>query len=915
MAEARLSLAEGDPRRALELLRQVQFRDSKREDLSLWFFCAGVQRERQLLHKGLVKEAAAIGARARQHGAAIAVQGLADEDLVHYLRHVTGSEALAVYAAHLTTRPPLPAAERAVADRTVIDRCWERLAVLPAEHPLRRDAPPVQRSLEAMDTGQWERAEALLRAVPRRSPYAPWRLFCKAMVGFGADDDQGLQRAVALLPEDFALRHTVAEFRRQATGGGRDGHDGHDERAVPAIIQRELGTGQPPVEPLVASLRQAITDAHLPEIERQLVKLAEAVYPEDPVQARMALVQVISLATLRDLPATALDSLARRVLPRERVDGVMAQGSLLAQQITHAFWDPTAAAIFCDALSDVFPDAADQKLARGCVLESLARNGARNRIDRRPLSERHAECLTHLLGEPPQDAQMVLIDLMMASLAADPEHDAGFRFLLELIRRCSVDDKRRLLGVLDELVVRYPDAPEPWLELATLQYSRNAYRRAEAALAEARQRAPQDERVLDLQAIAFLKSADQSRKSGRFSLAARDLERAAALRRPLGPLLRVKRILLEVVTAGVDGGAEAAAVAAPQLELLAPAERLRTLSVLLHDLEQNIHNRNVDPDMAHSLRQLLTRTAGACGQLAPDEVLELLAPLPDELRVLYADLQIAPVLRDWWGPLMARVDGDALLTCFDTLLRCGGWGPVRAELDRRLGGRRSARRDPLLLFYLAVIRYREGQDRDGRRFREIVDQADAGSRERLRGAAVRLAALVDGPLRFALQEFEFEVLDVPALPFPDPWYESLDDEDLEDEDLEDDEHEVARPAHGTMPPAAAAAPSVPELPAALRGAVRDGRMDLPDQRWLFDEVTPILQTLEEMIDGAALRGAPRVLLQELADSVRTDPELAETLDDVAELCTATNQRSRLSRELEVLLFGARGATRRGKGRK
>ena len=73
------------------------------------------------------------------------------------------------------------------------------------------------RSLGAMDAGDWERAAELLKGMSRRSPFAPWRVFCKAMVCFGAGDDQGLRRALELLPADFALAHTVAEWRRLCT--------------------------------------------------------------------------------------------------------------------------------------------------------------------------------------------------------------------------------------------------------------------------------------------------------------------------------------------------------------------------------------------------------------------------------------------------------------------------------------------------------------------------------------------------------------------------------------------------------------------------------------------------------------------------------------------------------------------------
>ena len=90
------------------------------------------------------------------------------------------------------------------------------------------------------------------------------------------------------------------------------------------------------------------------------------------------------------------------------------------------------------------------------------------------------EQLTALLGAPPRHPDLVPVDLMMASLAADPQSGTGYRALLDLLRRRpAADDARR--AILRELAERYPDAPDPWLELATLHYSRNAYRRAEGS--------------------------------------------------------------------------------------------------------------------------------------------------------------------------------------------------------------------------------------------------------------------------------------------------------------------------------------------------------------------------------------------------------------------------------------------------
>ena len=421
-------------------------------------------------------------------------------------------------------------------------------------------------------------------------------------------------------------------------------------------------------------------------------------------------------------------------------------------------WDPAPAAVYLDQLPVEFPQAPDRDVARGRVLEALARSGHKVGLQPHFLPDETVESLAALIDERLDDPGMVLAQLMMASLAADPDNRDGYRFLLDLLRG-HPEYQAKFEKTLRTMAARFPDDPDPHLELAALHYAKNAYRRAEKALAEALKRAPHDERLLDLQVIGFLKSADQSRKRGRFELAARDLQGAEDLERPrLAFVLRVKRLLLAVVSAGGD----AAEVVAPHVEGLPPSARLRTLVLLLHDLAENSHIKNVEPEMGKALKALLERQATAFDQLSPDEIVELIAPLPADFRILYDRLQLAPALADWWPALMEHLAGDHLFSFFDMLLACDQYAPVRAEINRRLQGRSKAQRDPLLLFYLAVIRYQEGQDYDSRRFMEVLDAADAADQARLRAAAVRLASYMHGPLQQALQQFRFDVLDWPG---------------------------------------------------------------------------------------------------------------------------------------------------------
>lgn len=900
LEQVRQSLARGDGRGALDRLRRVRHEDGDPEALPLLFFCACVQRARQLTENGLDEEAAVMRERAARHRVSVSPRTLEGDDLVRYLRCLEGAEALAVYVDYLNARLPVPRAERWLADRLVVRRSWEGLEALEADHPLRRDASPVVRSLDAMDAGDWERAAELLQGIPRRSPFAAWRLFCKAMVCFGAGDDRGLRRALDLLPADFVLTHTVAEWRRICTGEGEGG----------AIqVQRALGTDGATLAALGDALRHALgRKGRTRDIEGLLAGLADALYPEEPLHARMDLLQIAGLATLRDkLQMKTVHTLAQRLLPADRVAGTVARINLMVQRVSPDLWDPAPAAVYLGRLPVEFPEASDQALARGRVLEALARSGHKA-IDPRYLPPRMMGALAALLGGPIDDPEMLFVELTMASLEADPGNREGYRFLLDLLRGHAAD-KPRLHGILQEMATRFPNDPDPWLELATLHYSRNAYRRAEHALVEARQRAPHDERILDLQAIGFLKSADQSRKSGRFALAARDLRRAGDLGRPLlGTVLPVKRLLLEVVSRGEEDAAE---VAAPHLEPLPAGARLRTLALLLKDLEGNRHIKNVRSGMGRALRELLARETALIDVLAPDEVVALLAPLPADFRLVYDDLRVVPVLADWWAALMARLEGDRLVAVFDMLMDCGRRAPVRAEIDRRLRGLEKARRDPLLLFYLAVIRYHEGHDHDARRFAEVIRGAESSDRERLRAAAARLARHTQGRLRQALQEFDFDSLDVPS-PLCGP--EGLSIEDLlplfgdGEPSIEAVLDELARSMKAGGKEERLREGFAEALGEALGGGEAerwpDAQSDGPSQGSLFGDahIAGEVRRLEALIDEHRLRGAPESVIEEIAGAARDEPESRRALDRIARECEATGLRGGLSREMHTLLF-------------
>ena len=908
-------LAAGNGRKALELIRQARERDRDLPGLPLATFCASMQRARQLAAKGMDKEAAAMRAAAERHRASLSLPALSEADGVQYVRYLDGPEALAAYAEHVGKGPAMPHVERALADRLVVDRFWDGLDVFDASHPLRRDAAAVTPALDAMDAGDWTQAADLLQGVPRRSPFAAWRVFAKAMVRFGAGDDDGLRRTLERLPPDFALARTADACRRMAGG---------ESAGAPP----ELGGERARTTALAADLKRAVRQRKVRAVETAIERLADAVYPEDPASARIDLLEMVGLAAARNaftLPATV--QLARRLLPADRVDRVAARILLLTQRVSPPLWDPVPAAQLLAELPAEFPRAEDQALARACVLESLARTG-RSAVHLEFLTPAMSRAMPVLIGRTLQVRELALVELMAASLAADPDNRDGYLFALDLVRGWSYSRSRpakaRIERVLKDMAQQFPDDQTPWLELATHYYSKNAYRRAESALAEARERAPHDDRLLDLQAVGFLKSADQSRKNSRFALAERDLQRAEDLGRRLTDLvLPAKRLLLEIAA----GGGGAAKTVGRRLKGLPPAEQLRTLGLLIHDVDENEHIRNVGPRTGTALRGLLARKSALIDECGAEDVVRLLEPLPAALDVVYGSRRVARIFEDWWPELLARLDVERLPAAVDALMDCEAWIEVQVAIEDRLRGVEESRRDPLLLFYDAVLRRLVGRESGARRFIEIVDKADAATRERLRAAANRLARHARGRFRRALLTFDFQPLDTPSaasgggLPQIDDFLAAV------VEELEN----LGGPADGPTPtgpllpgdpgwaepaavePAAvepAAVKPAAVKPAAVKPAAAEPAMDdaapAPGearQESLFDqELYRDLDDLEKLIDENHLRGASGSELRDVAGNMRSEPATRRHLERMARECEAAGARDTLTPEAETLLF-------------
>ncbi|MGH9341723.1 MAG: hypothetical protein ACRD1R_19585 [Acidobacteriota bacterium] len=831
LKRGRAELEAGKARAALNWLKQASVQNGHSSEADLLLFRAYHERASQLRARGLSEEALVVSRVAEEWAARVDPQALSDSDFADYIECLQLPDAIDAYAGALPARASARI-ERRLAERLVIERRWECLSQFEPDHPLRRDAETLKGAVLPMDEGDWEGAAALLRPLSRHSPFAPWRLFCQAMGIFSRGDDEGLQQALKLLPDDFVLAPVLQS-------------NGHAAENAPG------------------SLVAAIRSRRFREVKRLTVSLAETIYPEDPVEARTALLEILGIGVRQGaISLHDLQKLSRDILPAGTARLASAKIAMLAEEASHEVWNVEPAAKYLSLLQREFPDPQDQLLARARVLEHLARSGRAGGACPDCLGPQVVQRLWSVTSLPSSQPSLMLVDLMLGSLQADPSNREGYNFLLSLIRDQNAPD------VVTERILRmtadhFPHDPKPCLELARLDWRRNAYRQAESWLEEAALRAPHDQSVIDLRTAGYLKSADQSRSRGKLNLAERDYLKVEKLGgRKARFVLAVKRQSLELLRAGD----EALDQLEERLECLTPFQQLRFLTLLALDVT-GIEKR-LQSGLPESVRSLLDRRTGTLSSLSSSECVELLTPVEEDLRLVFPSFEPASLLTGFLPVLLAQAQGDDLIRLFDILLdQRQNRRLILEEIARRLEHAPEADCDSLLRFYRAVIRSMEGLERGGEYFRQVVESVPPEQRQRLRAGALRLSQFVaHGPLQSALRSFNFDLLDQVLL-HPGV-LESEEPFDLEEENPFEEEFEEEED----------------------------------------DDEFGLLDALQNMIEGAGLKGAPDSVLRGAAAQLRLDPLMRRELDELARRLHEIGHV--LGRELKILLYPRKPKSKR-----
>lgn len=875
------------PRDAVSVLRYALKKHGRTDEVTRPLFRAYIYRAVHLQKKGMDSEARAVKKSAQEFLPAMA--DLSPGDMTAYLSCCTDREAIDLYLSYVRVHGPQPAADRVLADRLVKGGGWEALTLLEDDTPLKRDGPVVRPAVAEMAEGRWEAALEMLKPVPRTSPFAPLRLFCRGMAAFYRREDAAAAAALSRIPEDFFLWPVARDLRTVLSG------DSPAARGETADAMKRLDCIWDVPVHLPAAMGEAIRhleNERLSEARKGFRAVAEAMLPSDPERALFAMLQALWRMVLEGRVAEeAHEELIHGLLSRERADLLLSKLAVV-DDLDYPF---TAIRRYLDRIDLEFPDDWEQAMARSILLEGLARMGTTDRFDR--LVQRDKRTLLGNralfgLGPDTSDLEMVPIEMALESVRIDPGNRSAYELLARLPRsgRAAKNGvEKGLLAMIDQ----FPGDPYPHLELARLYYDKSAFRKAERVLKEALDRAPHDPRVVEKNALASLIAAEKNLNRDKLHLVEKDMVRAGEFdAKKLGPYILEKRMLL-----ALHKGESPDRFLGDALRDRSLFDQIRTLTVLLMDIgEREFRPRS---DHLSKIELALNRRLGDVGRLSPEEVSRLLTPLDRSLLRIYGSLQTAPILLKRKPDLLKRVTDADAIGLYDRILSADTLSAVKKDIK---GRKKKAKKNHwiLLSFIQEVLRQIEKRDYQSGPLLKRQEEAAGPLEEELRGLSRRLAPFAPNPLREALEMFQFDLLDRPAFPLGGLFD---DDDDLyDDDDPFDDEADL--PLSGMLD-----ANELAQLAELVQGMERMKKKGIPLEIVPRPMIQDVLDGLERMVDELGIRNLPDAMIAGIRGMMEINGPFRREIDLMGRFMDLTGGRDHLSREARTLLYGKQ----KGKG--
>ena len=859
------------PKDAIAILKMAKQKNAPSELTEQLLFRAYSMRANQLRDKGLAAEAQAVFRQAQS--LAPPIDRMAEEDLLVLAPFMPLAEIVDHYASYVEKAVCWPRLERYIAGTLMVERHWHLLDSLPAKTPLQLHAGAAKQAALLMHSGSWQAAADALKSVPRTSAYAPARWFCGAMTAFYAEDHDRMRRALAMVPPDFPLFDLACKLQQAP-------------QELPCLWKNS-----PDSEKSLLRLIEALEARRVKDIVAWIRRAADLIWPAAPQFMRLHLLELIfAVAGNGNLSPRQLKQLVSKTLDSQTAELFFAIIAFFS------FSTPLMDLYnYLKHLKHLFPDPRHQTMAQAqLMLYTLEKMQAQSGGGW--TSPHHLDVIRSFLGLEAETMAETLIEINLKALGYDPTDRAGYERLASWPRPSRMAKKLVEDGLL-QMCQQFGDDPYPCLELATLYYEKNAFRKAERILAQAMHRAPHDRRVENRHVLSLLISAHKSLQRGKLQLAARDIDRAAQLGGAAVRFIIVEQqILYQIEQQGqlslfdsqtaVITPNKARTVIEHRLAPLSDVERLRTLGLLV--LDCNDRHAKWPPKVIREVVKILRGQVRRIKSLSSAQVVGLFSPLPREFAPLTGARPLVGIYVTHARKLLRFVDNAEIFSLLDILAAAQLFDPALEEIKRRLP-KASVRRQVLLRFYqTALQQMAAGHHLDTEPFRALLTQADEVTEE-LRMAARRLARCTTGALEKALASFCF---DRPVFCDDDdfPLFPGLLDNDLSFDDDEDD-RDPETPSLNNLSDLMALMQDLQSMPE-FSGILEQ---DLLQQQ--------IVDLIESYIDENNLRGAPAEVIYNFRRiHIRQKNNLIEPILTLGELLSPVNVQQ-LSTEAWTFFFG------------
>jgi len=756
---ARQKLLNNNARDAISLLKAFKTEDNN--EVRELLFQAYMLRESQLKSKSMHIEAQAILEQAFEYLPDFSM--ISEDCLCMYLKKTSIKAAVDAYYSYVQKQQHSKSAQLILVDRVFSTGQWQLLDIFDKNDLIVRDLKLIQEVRQLMVDAKWEDAYQAMKPLPRVSPYAEFKLFCRGMVAFYAGDDSGMLQAFNRISENFSLNPLIQDLKVIASPMESMKKKGYSISRTdflwdgPVYLDRQIG-----------QMISAADKYNKKELQSLVLSVAKSLYPDKPDWAAFHILMLV---------------LGRQIVQQERTEFVFDVASGLFKKDLFQLFSTKFkyqygknpflnAARYFDCLSTEYKRPESQALAKSLILFHTARRWFKSKDH---LFSKGLKYLSKELDLKYTNNEELLISLVCKGLSYDPLNRKAYEFLTELPRtgRLSKNLVEEYLLIMHD---KMENDPFPCLELADLYYEKNAFRKAETVLNEAMKRAPHDNRVIERHVISLLVSADKNFSRDKMHLAKPDIQKARQIEcKALLPYVLEREILYDLY----NTPDQLKEVTQKYIKPLNIAETIRCMSLLF--LEQERIIRPVERDFKEMLESIHAKILTLSGA----EILFIVRPIPKKLQPVFKVPAIISLYDNLVPKIFKCLDDTEIIAFFDILLSPSKSKIINKEIKRRFN---SAAPDRKLLFsfYQVTLWHLDNKKDNPSMFIAIIDQAKGPVLEELRALSKRLAQHAAGNLKRSLDSFDFSLMDIPFPNFMDK-HNSPNGFDFDFDDGKDDE--------------------------------------------------------------------------------------------------------------------------------